>query len=387
MNKKRINRRDFLCLSATMGAGTFIAPEMLANTASGTDGNSEIPKRILGRTGIELPILSMGVMRADNPNLIRAAYHNGIFHFDTAHFYQNGRNEEMLGSFFKDKPRDSFFIATKIRSGYPLGDNYEEDLNTKFEISLQRLKVDYVDIFYTQDIRVPEAVTDPRVINALEKIRKSGKASYIGLATHAHKPEILDAAIEAGIYDVALLSYNFKLVNLMETQQAMDRAFKAGIGLIAMKTMSGAVEDAGGRQKINAGACLKWVWENPAITTAIPGFTNYDELDECIAAVQDMKLTNDERQYLAALCDKDSLFCQQCNKCIAQCNSGLPIPDIMRAYMYTYGYKQSALSKATLGELAIDEAVCNKCEECKVNCPSGFNVRENCRSFTCFTCA
>lgn len=376
MNKKGITRRNFLRLSASMGAGTFIAPEVLANTLSETDNRNELPRRKLGRTGVELPVLSMGVMRADNPNLIRAAYSNHIFHFDTAHFYQNGRNEEMLGNFFKDKPRDSFFIATKIRSGYPLGDNYEEELEAKFQQSLGRLQVDYVDIFYTQDIRVPEAVTDPRVINALEKIRKSGRAKYIGYASHAHRPDILDAAVEAGIYDVALISYNFKLANLKETQEAMERAAKAGMGLIAMKTMTGGVEDANGKRKINARACLKWVWENPAITTIIPGFTNYDELEECVAAVQDMKLSGAEREYLAGLCGKDSLYCQQCNQCVAQCPQNLPIPDIMRAYMYAYGYKQSGLSKQTLSDLTLDTNACNNCAECTVNCSSGFNVKD-----------
>lgn len=372
MNKKGITRRNFLRLSATMGAGVLVLPEVVANVST----QSEMPKRKLGRTGIELPILSMGVMRADNPNLIRAAYSNNIFHFDTAHFYQNGKNEEMLGNFFKDKPRESFFISTKVRSGYPLADNYEEELNAKLDQSLQRLHVDYVDIFYTQDIRVSEAITDPRVINALEKIRKSGKAKYIGLATHAQKPEILDAAIEAGIYDVALLSYNFKLANLKETQDAMKRAAKAGIGLIAMKTMSGAVEDASGKKKINAGACLKWVWENPAVTTIIPGFANYDELDECVAAVQDRKLSDGERDYLAELCGKDSLFCQQCNQCITQCPQNLPIPDIMRAYIYTYGYKQSQLTKQTLSELTLNTNACDECAECQIKCSSGFNVKD-----------
>lgn len=376
MNKKGITRRNFLRLSATMGAGAFIIPEVRANVSSPTEAPTEIPKRKLGRTGIELPILSMGVMRADNPNLIRGAYNNGIFHFDTANFYQNGRNEEMLGNFFKDKPRDSFFIATKVRSGYPLGDNYEEELEAKLEQSLQRLQVDYVDIFYTQDVRVPEAVTDSRVINALEKIRKSGRAKYIGYASHAQRPDILDAAVKAGIYDVALLSYNFKLANLKETQEAMDRASKAGMGLIAMKTMSGAVEDADGKRKVNAGACLKWVWENSVITTIIPGFTNYDELDECMAAVQDRKLSDGEREYLAELCGKDSLYCQQCNQCIPQCPQNLPIPDIMRAYMYAYGYKQSGLTKQTLTELAVDTHACDGCDQCTVNCPSGFNVKD-----------
>jgi acyl-CoA synthetase (AMP-forming)/AMP-acid ligase II len=53
-------------------------------------------------------------MNADNPELVRAALDAGIVHFDTAHYYQRGRNEEMIGQMIKGRPRDSFVIATKV---------------------------------------------------------------------------------------------------------------------------------------------------------------------------------------------------------------------------------------------------------------------------------
>ncbi len=56
------------------------------------------PRRRLGRTGLEVPLVSMGVMNADNPNLVKAALDGGMVLLDTAHGYQEGRNEEMLGT-------------------------------------------------------------------------------------------------------------------------------------------------------------------------------------------------------------------------------------------------------------------------------------------------
>ena len=66
-----------------------------------------------------------------------------------------------------------------------------------------------------------------------------------------------------------------------------------------MKTMTGGTEDAGGKKKINAQACLKWAWKNEHITTAIPGFSNYDELDECLVAARSPELTAGDQEYLA----------------------------------------------------------------------------------------
>ena len=76
------NRRNFLKSSLIGASGMFVPGSVKAGTSrSGT----EMITRTLGKTGMELPILSMGVMRADTPNIVKAAYDAGIKHFDTAH--------------------------------------------------------------------------------------------------------------------------------------------------------------------------------------------------------------------------------------------------------------------------------------------------------------
>jgi predicted aldo/keto reductase-like oxidoreductase len=379
MKNKSVNRRDFLRLSAVAGAGAVIGPTAKASvlhTAAASKVN-EFPLRTLGRTGLKLPILSMGVMRADNPNVVRAAYNSGITHFDTANGYQNGRNEEMLGNFFKDKPRNSFTIATKGKFQYPLKDSFEQDFTGLLDLSLKRLQMDYVEIFFTHALEKPEEITNERVISLLKKFKADGKVKYLGFSTHALKPELIHAGIDAGVYDVILLSYNFKLNNLKETEEAIARGTKAGVGFIAMKTMTGAVEDTEGKKKINAQACLKWAWKNENITTIIPGFSNFDELDECLAAAGNPALSSGEKDYLAMLCNKEMLFCQRCGKCGEECAEHLPIPELMRAYMYAYGYKYASLSRETLEELKLPDAknLCRSCAgNCRVKCSSGFDV-------------
>ncbi len=371
---KNINRRNFLRLSATAGAGAILTPAVPVWATGKTTEPSRFQMRPLGKTGVMLPILSMGVMRADNPSVLRAAFNSGVVHFDTAQGYQNGKNEEMVGNFFKGKPRDSYFIATKGKPKYPLADDFEQTFTEAFEASLNRLQMDHVDIFYSHALQKEEEVKDERIINVLKKFKSEGKTRFIGFSTHANKPELIDAAIEAGIYDVILISYNFKLKNLKETDEAIERGAKAGIGFVAMKTMTGGTEDAEGKKKINAQACLKWAWNNKHFTTIIPGFTNYDELEECIAAAQQPELNDEDKKYLAGLKNQELLYCLNCEKCVDQCVEHLPIPDIMRAYMYNYGYKYPALSKETLHELALGETTCSSCSSCQITCTSGFNI-------------
>lgn len=310
MSKKNVSRRDFLKISATAGLGALLGPVTVASARGSAQNGKEaevplkIPTRTLGRTGIELPVLSMGADRPANPDqLLKAAFNSGIIHFDTGHVYQNGRNEEIIGNFLTTLPRDKFFIATKVPvDEYPnLKDNFEEEYMKKVDLSLKRLQVHYVDLFYIHGVNSPEKMKDKRIVEVLRRIRESGRARAIGFSSHSYGPETLDAAIEAGVYDAGLISYNFKMDNIAEIDEAIERTAKAGLGYVAMKTMAGGVEDAAGKKQINGAACLKWVWSNPNITTAIPGMFNYDQLDSALAAASEPDLTSNEKTYLAYL--------------------------------------------------------------------------------------
>ena len=378
-----MNRRKFLGVSAMTGVGAMLAPEATRASSSVFTGIKEnFPTRKLGKTGLEVPILSMGVMKADNPAVVRAAYNAGITHFDTANGYQNGRNEEMLGTFFKDKDRKTFTIATKA-GAKPNTDTFETDFEELLNTSLRRLQMDYVDIFYVHGIQNLEDFSNPRLIKMLKKFKAEGKIRHAGFSTHAGKPEQIDEAIKAGVFEICLISYNFKLAYLPALHEALERGVKAGMGFVAMKSMAGGVEDSEGKKKIDGASCLRWVWQNPNITTAIPGFTSFDLLENCLEAAQRPALDDNDKKYLADLGIKNELlYCQNCEKCVKECSKHLPIPTIMRAYMYNYGYKQALLSKETLMELALNNDVCSDCSSCTVKCPSGFKVADKIAAIT-----
>lgn len=118
LNIKSIDRRNFIKSTFTGIAGFFFHTSTGKNQIIPSNDlktpKTKIIYRTLGRTGIKLPIISMGVMNSNNPNLVRAALDSGIVHLDTAYSYQRGKNEEMIGEVLKGRPRDSFVIATKV---------------------------------------------------------------------------------------------------------------------------------------------------------------------------------------------------------------------------------------------------------------------------------
>jgi hypothetical protein len=287
---KGFNRRKFLQASALGVGGIMLSGQKL--NAGCERPERGIITRKLGSTGMELPIVSMGVMRADNPALVRAALKLGIVHLDTAHGYQGVRNEQMLGQLLRDYSRDEFMIATKINlegkdreSGEFTDETNPDDVEEMFNTSLERLGLDYVDILYLHAISSEQATLYKPVLKKFKKLKKKGKVRYLGVSTHRNMPEVINAAVDSEVYDIILTSYNFQMKDWAEMEEAIQRAADAGLGIIGMKTMAGGYHDRERTQKVNAKAALKWALQNKNIHTTIPGFTSFEELEESFSVV------------------------------------------------------------------------------------------------------
>jgi uncharacterized protein len=369
-------RRTFLKTSFFGSSGLLLASAGKALAVSVDDPvpAKKLLKRKLGATGIELPVVSMGVMSANNPQLVRAALAAGIVHLDTAHGYQKGRNEEMLGEVLKDYKRDAFVIATKVPTESGEGQDAVTAWLGKLDKSLKRLQMDHVDILYLHSVDSRNALLNPTMLEALKTAKSSGKASHIGVSTHRNEPEVLDAAVESGVIEVVLTAINFTQGHRDALQGAITRAGKAGIGVVAMKTMAGGFRDKDRKQPVNCTAALKWALQNPYVSTAIPGITTFEMLAENVRMNESIELTSEERAALAVGPSEGSLFCDGCSSCVAGCQHRLPIPDFMRSYMYTYGYRDLAKAHELLKTLPLKSNQCQSCESCTASCVKGFDV-------------
>jgi uncharacterized protein len=378
----KLGRRKFLRTGMAGAAGAMVLSPSFFELKGKTTQQAVIT-RTLGKTGLKVPVVSFGVMRADNPALCKAAYENGIVLFDTAHGYQNGNNETMLGTIFKGKPRSSFILQTKIkpagmgRDGLPTDQTTADDFLEKFNLSLTRLQMDFVDILYIHDVSNPEFLKYKPLVSTLEKLKKLGKVRFIGFSTHNNMAGVISAAAGMATWDVILTSYNFKTENIDEMNTALRRANQAGIGIVAMKTLAGGgFLDKEKAKPINTAAALKWVLSNTDVHTAIPGMTTFDHLDANLKVLADLNMTDQEKKDLLIAGAEQGMFCTGCNNCIGKCPQNLPVPDLMRAYMYAYGYSSLPMAYNLLGELGAGSTPCINCESCSIDCTKSFNIRE-----------
>ena len=157
----------------------------------------------------------------------------------------------------------------------------------------------------------------------------------MGYSTHSNEPEVIQAAIENGVIDVILVAFNFKQDHYSEIMETMARAASQGIAFIGMKNMAGGYLDKERTRPVNGKAALKWALQDPSLTTCIPGFTSFDHLNQAVEVMTDLTLSPEEIKDLEMAGLEAGLYCNACGACMGQCPKGLPIPDIMRSYMYT----------------------------------------------------
>lgn len=382
------SRRNFIKKGVAGLAGAAVIPTVLKGDAA-TPPQKDVKKpkmiyRTLGKTGLKLPIVSMGVMNADNPELVRAALDAGMLHLDTAWYYQRGRNEEMIGKVVKDRPRKSFIVATKVwenrdrKTGLFPPDAKVDTFMEKFNTSLKRLQMDYVDILYLHSVSRKESVMFKTYTDLMLKLKKEGKVKFLGVSTHKNEPEVIRAAADSGIYDVVLTAYHFKQEHRDEIKKAIAYAAGKGLGIVAMKTQAGVYWDKEKQFPIDMKAALKWALQDENVHTSIPGFTTFDQMNLDLSVMEDLKLTPEEKLKLQPPKElaNAGLYCQQCDKCSGQCPAGLEIPTLMRSYMYAYGYKNFEKARQTLEQVDLSRVACGSCTTCSVNCAVGFNVKE-----------
>ncbi|MCX5820139.1 MAG: aldo/keto reductase [Deltaproteobacteria bacterium] len=378
-----MDRRDFMKSTAAGFGGFFFlsANEMKPEeTTKNPPREPKIIYRTLGKTGIKLPVINMGVMNSSNPNLVRAALNSGMVLLDTATTYQRSTNEKMIGEVVKERPRDSYVIATKAHpptdrsTGLYTKEATEDDFQKKIDASLKNLGLDYIDIYHHHGVSVRESALYEPVLNALEKAKKAGKIRFIGISTHKNEPEVLQAAIDSKFYDVLLTTYNFKQKHQVEIRECIAKAASAGMGVIVMKAMGGVQLQERAEKPVEPVPALKWVLQDSNVHTIIAGFTTFDQMNLDLSVMEDPALTRSEKARLQWAAFHAGLYCQGCGQCLEQCPQELPIPDLMRAYMYVYGYRNLSHAQDLLLSLNLPPRVCGDCDECPVKCSIGFNV-------------
>jgi L-glyceraldehyde 3-phosphate reductase len=312
------------------------------------DRYDRIAYRRTGRSGLKLPLLSLGLWQAfgdDRPyaasrEIILRAFDLGITHFDLANNYgpPPGSAEETFGRVLDEdlRPyRDELVISTK--AGYlmwpgPYGEwGSRKYLLSSLDASLERMGLDYVDIFYSH--RVDPDTPLEETMGALASAVHGGKALYAGISSYSpDKTREAEALLRDMGVPLLIHQPSYSMFNRWIESELLDTVEELGVGVIAFsplaqgllttKYLGGVPDDARVQRSgsfrreflgeetlakvraLNAIAerrgqslaqmALAWSLRDPRVTTALIGVSRLEQLEENVAALDHLDFTADE---------------------------------------------------------------------------------------------
>ena len=367
-NREGLSRRDFIKTLGMAGIATTGIGIGKAAAAAPEQGDAKapaLPRRKLGKTGVEVSVLALGGMfdTLNNQLLLRQARNWGINYWDTAEGYGNGLSEEGFGRFFarNQDARKEIFLVTKMRPGTP------EQMTEGIDKALKRLNTDYVDLFFCHGINDFSELAEPKPFKDwAAQMKKAGKIKFFGFSTHTNMEDCLLAGAKTNWIDVVMFSYNFRLMQTPKMKEAVNACAAAGVGLVAMKTQGGGPVKADSEAELQmAGkflergftdkqAKIKAVLENPHIASICSQMPNLTILSANVAAARDLtSLGQTELQLLDRYAAETSeAYCAGCGRiCQEAVDGAVPINDIMRYLMYYRDYGDRDLAREAFATL------------------------------------
>ncbi|HEY5141425.1 MAG TPA: aldo/keto reductase, partial [Methylococcales bacterium] len=314
---------------------------------------------------VMVPILNLGGADfMENQIVLHKAIDWGVCYWDTADCYANGNSELGIGKYLERNQgnRKNIFLVTKSCKKESAG------LQEMLERSLVRMKTDYIDLFFLHGVGNPSELTEDAK-NWAQKAKQEKKIKFFGFSTHSNMAKCLDAAAKLDWIDAIMTTYNFREMQNPEMQSAVDACYKAGVGLVAMKTQAKGPTTQDDKKLVGHfmekgftehQAKVKAVWQDERIASICSAMPSVATLVSNVAAALDKtKLTQADmevlKEYAAATCTG---YCAGCEEICAAAMPEVPIRDMMRCAMYHDSYGSRRLARESFA--AIDAATRNK---------------------------
>ena len=348
LRSNSLDRREFLQAGAAATAvAASLAPgsaPALAADEKASPNKPVLPKRALGKTGVEVTLLNQGTVGQPEAleRLLRYAYREGVRYFDTAEGYRNA--EAVFGAWFEAMPevRKSIFLATKSGVGTP------SDMLKKVDERLARLKTEYIDLLFFHGLSSKQ-VDWPKsreMKEAIEAIKKTGKVKFVGFSTHDEKiAEQIQNAAEGGFVDVIMLKFNPWLDKDSPLNKALDACHKKGIGLVSMKQIAGQalkvtqdrVPSLKERNLTPVQGLLHAIWTDERFSASCVTMRNTEQTNENVDAARRFEPLKQAQldELRAAVLAAGPTMCPNCDgRCSQAAGTTARLGDIARFYTY-----------------------------------------------------
>lgn len=266
-----MQRRTLLSTPAAAAAATKTKPGDIERRVFGKTGEK---LSIIGQAGGRFPLISFD----DAVAVTRRAYELGLNYFDNAHSYWNGRSEEVYGAALKDV-RKKVFLTSKSTQRKATAANAE------LELTLKRLKTDYVDLWQihsVSELSDVETIFGPGgAIEAFEAAKRAGRCRFIGFTGHRDPYVHLEMLKRYDKYDTILMPLHMADPSYLSFEKlVLPEAVKRGLGIQGMKSTANSKL----LQNFSFSDCLRYTLSLPIHCLAV-GCTSVGQIEDDVRVV------------------------------------------------------------------------------------------------------
>jgi predicted aldo/keto reductase-like oxidoreductase len=277
----------------------------------------------------------------------------GINFIDTAHGYAD--SEEKIGEAIKGTRREDLVIASKS----PANDKVE--FNKNLDLSLERLGVDYIDIYQLHNvgsIARRDAVFAPGgAFEGLQEAVKAGKVHFPAFSSH--NIPIATQLMKSGKFAVVQIPFNY--IDNDAEKEIIPLAKELDMGFISMKPMGGGLLD-------NAELSFRYLLQYENIIPD-PGIEKIEEIREIVGIVEkNAPLTAEDRKEIEKLrAEFGPSWCHRCDYC-QPCPQSIPISAILPIKSMVKRFTPER-ARAMLSPAVQKAKSCLECGDCMARCP------------------
>ena len=322
----------------------------------------------------------------------------GFNYFDTSYAYHGGASEEAIRKAVVERyPRESFQVCDKM----PTWALTSEGDNEKFvNEMLERLGIDYFDVFLIHNINTPwlKLAESNNAFEYVKKMKEDGIARKIGFSFHDHA-ELLEKVLNkyGDMMDIVQLELNYLDWEdpSIESRKCYELCVKHGLDVYVMEPLKGGVivnpneEIKSDFKEFNpdksiASFALRFCASLEHVKMVLSGMNKMEDLADNCDTFEDFEpLTNEESEFLEnmaqKLADNVAVACSDCGYCVDACPEMIPIPEYFNLYNTSKNQPESNIYRLYYDKLA-DEKVpaddCTYCGTCLDYCTQKIDIPE-----------
>jgi predicted aldo/keto reductase-like oxidoreductase len=371
--------------------------------------------RELGKTGEKVSILGIGTMRLPVVDgqldkidvekveeIFKYGIDNGINYIDTAYPYhgnsmdKGGMSEIVVGDFLSKGYRDKVLLATKLPTWLI---SKTEDFERLLIEQLQRLKTDYLDVYFVHDVNknVWDKLVDLGLFEFLDKIKEDGRVKYVGFSFH-DDADLFFKVADAYPWDVILTQMNYLDTNYESGLAGLEYVDSLNAGNVIMEPLRGGnlvnnispdIDALWNKSSIKRSPvewAFMYLYDMEEVDVVLSGMTSLEQLKENIAIASKgiaNSLTQKEHDLIKEVAitikHKKANDCTQCGYCMP-CPEGVDIPTCFKEYNRAMIFEDSKGVDASRYYYDVSEendaSTCTECRKCVPLCTQQLDIPE-----------